>query len=52
MGRTFFIALATLALAAFTLAAQAEARGRHGGSGSHGGPGYRKADGKCASWRD
>lgn len=23
-----------------------------GGCGSKGGPGYRKANGKCASWRD
>lgn len=26
--------------------------GRSGGCGSRGGPGWRKANGKCASWRD
>lgn len=26
--------------------------GNDGGCGSKGGPGYRKANGKCASWRD
>lgn len=26
--------------------------GGSGGCGSRGGPGYRKANGKCASWRD
>lgn len=26
--------------------------GGSGGCGSRGGPGYRKANGKCASWKD
>lgn len=26
--------------------------GSSGGCGSRGGPGYRKANGKCASWRN
>lgn len=26
--------------------------GGHGGCGSRGGPGYRKPNGKCASWKD
>lgn len=26
--------------------------GRSGGCGSRGGPGYRKANGQCASWKD
>lgn len=44
--------LAALVMAGSMLATtQAEARGK-GGCGSHGGPGYRKANGKCASWKD
>lgn len=26
--------------------------GNSGGCGSRGGPGYRKANGRCASWKD
>ena len=42
------VAVITLSMLAMT---QADARGK-GGCGSHGGPGYRKANGKCASWKD
>lgn len=40
-------ALATLMLASVLASSAAEAR-----CGSRGGPGYRRADGKCASHRD
>jgi len=41
-----------LAVLLAALAAQAEARGGRRGCGSRGGPGYRKANGKCASHKD
>ena len=43
--RVLFGALLAVAL----LPAESEARG---GCGSRGGPGYRKANGKCAGWND
>lgn len=59
--RKFFSLFAVLALPLITVDAEAR-RGRTGsgyrrgggsrGCGSKGGPGYRKPNGQCASWKD